>query len=116
MHLLFPSKSLLVQMTRNLLKIQQQMIYWIMNLWILELIKNNISASVAADKLDITLNRDFKEDQHIVPSQDDTVQNPLVLSSGEASADREMNPGALGELELSPRIAVGQPGDDSYPG
>ncbi|CAK8541399.1 unnamed protein product [Lathyrus sativus] len=78
--------------------------------------KNNISASVAADKLDITLNRDFKEDQRIVPSQDDTVQNPHVLSSGKASADREMNPGALGELELSPRVAVGQPGDDSCPG
>lgn len=26
-----------------------------------------------------------------------------------------MNPGASGELELSPRVAVGQPGDDSCP-
>ncbi|KAI5431418.1 hypothetical protein KIW84_035563 [Lathyrus oleraceus] len=76
----------------------------------------NISTSVSADKLIITLNRDFKEDKCIVPSQDDTVQNPLVLSSGKASADREMNPGASGELELSPRVAVGQPGDDSCPG
>ncbi|XP_058756979.1 chromatin modification-related protein EAF1 B-like isoform X4 [Vicia villosa] len=78
--------------------------------------KNNISASVAADKLDITLNRDFKEDQRSVPAQDDTVQKPLVLSSVKTSAGGEMKPGASGELELSPCVAAGQLGDDSCPG
>ncbi|CAI8585292.1 unnamed protein product [Vicia faba] len=68
------------------------------------------------DKLIITLNRDFKEDQRIVPAQDNTVQNPLVLSSVKASAGGEMNPGASGELELSPCVAAGQLGDDSCPG
>ncbi|CAI8616056.1 unnamed protein product [Vicia faba] len=86
------------------------MIYWVMNLWVLELIKNTISVSVSVDKLIITLNRYFKEDQRIVLAQDDTIQNPLVLSSVKASAGGEMNPGASGELELSPFIAIGQLG------
>jgi len=76
---------------------------------------NSVSASVAADKLDITLNRNFKEDERIVPSQDDTVQDPLVLASGKASADGERNPGASGEPELSPCVAVAQPGNESCP-
>ncbi|GAU18248.1 hypothetical protein TSUD_175900 [Trifolium subterraneum] len=77
---------------------------------------NSVSTSVAADKLDITLNRNFKEDQRIVPSQDDTVHNPLVLAFGKASAGGERNPGASGELELSPRVAAAQPVDKSCPG
>lgn len=76
---------------------------------------NSVSASVAADKLDITLNRNFKEDQRIVPSQDDTVPDPLVLASGKASADGERNPGASGELELSSSVAAAQPGNESCP-
>ncbi|WJX81703.1 hypothetical protein P8452_64551 [Trifolium repens] len=77
---------------------------------------NSVSTSVAAEKLDITLNRNFKEDQRIVPSQDDTVHNPLVSTFGKASAGGERNSGASGELELSPRVAAVQPVDESCPG
>ncbi|XP_004514270.1 chromatin modification-related protein EAF1 B-like isoform X2 [Cicer arietinum] len=77
---------------------------------------NSVSASVAADKLDITSNRIFKEGQRIVTSQDDTVQNRLVLASGKASAVGERNMGGSGVLEPSPCVAATQPGDESCPG
>ncbi|RHN40634.1 hypothetical protein MtrunA17_Chr8g0356901 [Medicago truncatula] len=119
MYHLFLSQSLPVQMERYLLKIQQQIVLVLAldneSVGLQARQTNNVSASVAADKLDITLNRNFKEDQRIVPSQDDTVQDPLVLESGKASADGERNPGASGELELSPCVAAAQPGNESYP-
>ncbi|KAK7293095.1 hypothetical protein RJT34_15956 [Clitoria ternatea] len=74
------------------------------------------SATVPEDKLDITMSKNFKEDQHIIPSQDDTVQNPLVLASGEAEAVGEKDPGTSGDLETSPCVATTQFGKESGSG
>ncbi|KAJ1409572.1 Helicase/SANT-associated domain [Sesbania bispinosa] len=41
--------------------------------------------SVPKDKLNITLNRNSKENHGTLPSQDDTVQNPVLMASGEES-------------------------------
>lgn len=73
---------------------------------------NSLSASVTEDKLDMTLNRSFKEDQHIVPSQDEAVQNPLVLASGKANTIGERSMGASGDIEPSTCVAATVPGDE----
>ncbi|XP_057437066.1 chromatin modification-related protein EAF1 B-like isoform X4 [Lotus japonicus] len=74
------------------------------------------SASVTEDKLGAMLNRNFKGNQHIVPSQDDTVQNPLVLASGDASAVGERDPGSSGDLKPPSCVVSALPGNESCPG
>lgn len=73
------------------------------------------SASVPEDKLDSAMNKNFKEDQGIMPSQDDIVQTPLVLASGEAKAVGERDPGTSGDLEPQP-CASTKPGNESSSG
>ncbi|XP_020218821.1 chromatin modification-related protein EAF1 B isoform X2 [Cajanus cajan] len=74
------------------------------------------SASVPKDKLDVTTNRNFKEDLRIMPSQDDAIQTPVVLVSGEAKSVGEMDLGASGDLEPPPCAATTQPGNESCSG
>ncbi|RZC00320.1 Chromatin modification-related protein EAF1 A isoform B [Glycine soja] len=74
------------------------------------------SASVPEDKLDIVMNKNFKEDQRIVPSQDDIVQNSVVLASREAKAVGERDLGTSGDLEPSPCAVTKQPGNESCSG
>ncbi|XP_027353574.1 chromatin modification-related protein EAF1 B-like isoform X2 [Abrus precatorius] len=74
------------------------------------------AASVPEDKLDITVNKNFKEDQCIIPSEDDNVQNPLVLSSGEAKVGGERELGTSCDQESLPCVASTQPGKESCSG
>ncbi|XP_061353506.1 chromatin modification-related protein EAF1 B-like isoform X2 [Gastrolobium bilobum] len=74
------------------------------------------SGSIPEDKLDITLNRNFKEGQCILPSHDDTVKKPPVSASGEANAVEERDPGASCDIEPSPCVATTQPGNESCSG
>ncbi|TKY66125.1 Chromatin modification-related protein EAF1 A [Spatholobus suberectus] len=74
------------------------------------------SASVPEDKLDITMNKNFREDQRIIPSQDDIVQNAFVLAAGEAKAVGERDLGTSGDLEPPPCAATTQPGNESCSG
>ncbi|XP_028214142.1 chromatin modification-related protein EAF1 B-like isoform X3 [Glycine soja] len=74
------------------------------------------NASVPEDNLDIGMNKNFKEDQRIIPSQDDIVQNPVVLASGEAKAVGERDLGNSGDLEPPPCAATKQPGNESCSG
>ncbi|KAL2336842.1 hypothetical protein Fmac_011288 [Flemingia macrophylla] len=74
------------------------------------------SASVPKDKLDITMNKNFKEDLRIIPSEDDTLQNPVALVSGETKAIGEMDLEASGDLEPPPCAATTQPGNESCAG
>ncbi|XP_052723989.1 chromatin modification-related protein EAF1 B isoform X4 [Vigna angularis] len=43
------------------------------------------SASVPKDKLDITVNINLKENRETLPSEDNTVQNPILMATGEAN-------------------------------
>ncbi|QCE11560.1 E1A-binding protein [Vigna unguiculata] len=74
------------------------------------------SASVPEDKLDSAVNKKFKEDQRIMPSQDDIIQNPVVLPSGEAKAVGERDLGASVDLEPQPCASTKQPGIESCSG
>lgn len=74
------------------------------------------NASVPEDNLDIGMNKNFKEDQRIVPSQDDIVQNSVVLASREAKAVGERDLGTSGDLEPSPCAVTKQPGNESCSG
>lgn len=73
------------------------------------------SASVPEDKLDSAMNKNFKEDKKIMPAQDDIVQTPLVLASGEAKAVGERDLGTSGDLEPQP-CASTKPGNESSSG
>ncbi|KAK7373646.1 hypothetical protein VNO80_07061 [Phaseolus coccineus] len=73
------------------------------------------SASVPEDKLDSAMNKNFKEDQRIMPAQDDIVQTPLVLASGEAKAVGERDLETSGDLEPQP-CASTKPGNESSSG
>ncbi|XP_019460850.1 PREDICTED: chromatin modification-related protein EAF1 B-like isoform X1 [Lupinus angustifolius] len=70
------------------------------------------SSIVPEDKLDMTLNRNLKGDQRILPSQDDTAQNPVVLASGEANAVEEKDPGASADVDPLPYVATIQLGNE----
>ena len=74
------------------------------------------SASVPEDKLDITLNRNLKDNQRILPSQDDSLENPVVVTSGEANVVEEKDPGASADLDPPPCVATTQPGNESCSG
>ncbi|KAF1884037.1 hypothetical protein Lal_00012997 [Lupinus albus] len=70
------------------------------------------SPIIPEDKLDITLNRNLKGDQHILPSQCDTAQNPVVLASGEANAVVERDSGGSADVDPLPYVTTIQLGNE----
>ncbi|XP_054782883.1 chromatin modification-related protein EAF1 B-like isoform X1 [Prosopis cineraria] len=59
--------------------------------------------SIPEVKLDITVKINCKEDRCTLPSHDDTVQNPVVMASGEADAVEEREPLTSADLEPLPK-------------
>ncbi|KAF7825770.1 chromatin modification-related protein EAF1 B-like isoform X1 [Senna tora] len=72
-------------------------------------------SSVPEVKLDISVNKNCKQDQCAVPSQDDTVQNPVVLASGEANAVEEREPVSSADLDSLP-VATSKPENETCSG
>ncbi|CAL0304525.1 unnamed protein product [Lupinus luteus] len=70
------------------------------------------SPIVPEDKFDISLNRNIKGDQRVLPSEDDTAQNPVVLASGEVNAVEERDPGASADVDPMPYTATIQLGNE----
>ena len=67
------------------------------------------SADVPEHKLDITLNRNLKENHGSLPSQDDTAQNPVIMASGEADAVEVREPVAVVDHGPPPHVATTKP-------
>ncbi|KAK7395387.1 hypothetical protein VNO78_15943 [Psophocarpus tetragonolobus] len=74
------------------------------------------SASVPEEKLDIAVNKKFKDDQRIIPFKDDIVPNPVVLASEEAKEVGERDLGTSGDLEPPPCVVANQPGNECLSG
>lgn len=73
-------------------------------------------SSVPEVKLDMTVKKNYKEDQcAALPSQDDTVPNQVVMASGEAKAVEEREPVSSADLD-SLRFATTKPETETCSG
>ncbi|KAI4356403.1 hypothetical protein L6164_000428 [Bauhinia variegata] len=72
--------------------------------------------SVPEDKLDVAIVRSSKEDQCALPSQDDTVQNPVVMASGEANMVEEGKPVISADLGEPSFAATAKPENETCSG
>lgn len=72
------------------------------------------SASVPKDKLDITVNRNLKENHETLPSEDNTVQNPVLMASEEANVVELREPVAAVNREPPPHVPTTKPENGPY--
>ncbi|KAK7286817.1 hypothetical protein RJT34_22080 [Clitoria ternatea] len=72
------------------------------------------SASLPEDKLDITVKRNLKETHGALPSEDNTVQNPVLMTSGEAIVVESREPVAADDHETLPRVPTAKAENGTY--
>ncbi|XP_029127564.1 chromatin modification-related protein EAF1 B isoform X2 [Cajanus cajan] len=72
------------------------------------------SASVPEDKLDITVNRNIKENHGILASEDNTVKIPVLMASGEANVVEIREPVAAVNCEPPPHVPTVKPENGPY--
>ncbi|KAG5042723.1 hypothetical protein AAZX31_03G073400 [Glycine max] len=72
------------------------------------------NASVPEDKLDITVNRSLKENHGTLPSEDNTVQNPVLMAFGEVNIVELRDPVAVVNHEPPPHVPTTKPENGPY--
>ncbi|RZB60285.1 Chromatin modification-related protein EAF1 A [Glycine soja] len=72
------------------------------------------NASVPEDKLDITVNRNLKENHGTLPSEDNTVQDPVLMASGEDNIVELREPVAVVNHEPPPHVPTTKPENGPY--
>ncbi|XP_027336682.1 chromatin modification-related protein EAF1 B-like [Abrus precatorius] len=72
------------------------------------------SSSVPHDKLNITVNRNLKGNHGTLPSEVNTVRNPVIMASGEANAVESREPVAAVDHEPSPHVLTTKPENGTY--